>query len=255
MNISTKIKIDLSGLWNDVSERFNTHKPLDKVHPDAAVNIHIGWPIIFQQIDYQIKYLGKNHCRIFDFGCGAGGLCQRLHRSKHLVVGLDHSEGMLSHARKHLPQDIELIHGNHHSPIFNDSKYKGTFDIVLAMHSMECVEDIEIALHNLSNLLKPGGIILFAVYPKAHVIDSLKIKDLFEDFDSMTDPYMGYENFDGIRIPMFIRDASFFDNYFNRHNFEKVLETYPAYPKAFLDEYKWTGSLHPEMMILSYRKK
>jgi hypothetical protein len=29
--------------WNLLAERFNTHKRRNEVHPDAAVNIHVGW--------------------------------------------------------------------------------------------------------------------------------------------------------------------------------------------------------------------
>jgi SAM-dependent methyltransferase len=248
------LKPEISELWNSLAERFNTHKPLAKVHPDAAVNIHVGWPVLFQQLEYQSKYVGQKKLSILDFGCGSGEFCQRVHTMGHCVTGMDHSKSMLIFARQHLPKEVSLIHGNHVSPFFKESEYFNSYDVITAIHSLEWIQDIEITLLNLSKLLKPGGIMLFAVFPKNHVIDSIKIKDLFEDFDDAKNPSSGYCNFDGVRVPVYIRDASFFDSYYKKLDFDKVLEAYPPYPKYFLDEYKWTGSKHPEMMVLAYRK-
>jgi len=247
-------KTEIADLWNNLADRFNTHLPLGKVHPDAAVNIHVGWPVLFQQIDFQAKYIGVSRCKILDFGCGAGEFLKRLHKLGHSVVGIDHSENMLYAARKFIPKTIELVHGDHESPVFDDDKYRNYFDIITAVHSLEWIENIETTFANFHKVLKPGGIILFAVFPKVHIVDSLKIKDLFEDFDSETNPTKGYANFGGVRVPTFIRDASFFDTYFSGNGYQKILETYPPYPKYFLQEYNWTASKEPEMMILSYRK-
>ncbi|NMB70334.1 class I SAM-dependent methyltransferase [candidate division WWE3 bacterium] len=247
-------KNEIADLWNRLAERFNTHLPLGKIHPDAAVNIHVGWPVLFQQIEYQAKFLGVKKCKILDFGCGAGEFIKRLHKKGHSVVGIDHSENMLFAARKFLPKNIELVHGNHESPIFDDPKYHEGFDIITAVHSLEWIEDIETTFNNFAKVLRKGGIVLFAVFPKSHIVDSIKIKDLFEDFDSPTDPTVGYANFSGVRVPVYIRDASFFDKYFEGNGFQKILEVYPPYPKYFFREYNWSGSKEPEMMILSYRK-
>ncbi len=246
--------LEKAELWNRLAERFNTHKPLDKVHPDAAVNIHVGWPVLFQQIEYQAKYLGTKHCKILDFGCGAGEFAKRLHNMGHKVTCMDHSEIMLAASRKNLPKNIELIHGDHLSPIFNEPTYFEQFDIITAVHSFDWIKDMDSALTNLSKFLKPGGIFLYAVFPKGHIVDSLKIKDLFEDFDSAEDPFEGVANFDGVKVPVYVRDAHYYDEFFAKHGFQKIVEAYPPYPKYFFTEYNWTGSKYPEMMILSYRK-
>lgn len=249
------LHIDVTLLWNQLAERFNTHKPLNKVHPDAAVNIHVGWPALFQQIDFQKSSSGSRKCKIFDFGCGVGQFCTKLTKMGHSVTGLDHSEAMLCIARKKVPRSVELILGNHTSALFDDDTYKEKYDIVTAIHSLEWIGDIKHAIKNLTKLLREGGLLLFAVFPKEHIRDSLIIQDLFEDFDSSNDPNFGYANFEGIRVPVYIRDAAFFDTLLTKLNMEKVIEFYPPYPKSFLKRYNWTGSICPEMLILAYRKR
>ena len=237
-----------------LAERFNTYKDRDKVHPDAAVNIFVGWPVFFWEIAQQARVLGKKHLKIFDFGCGAGELCRELHKKGHIVTGLDKSKAMISVAKKYLPNGMEIIHGDHKDPIFKSQNYKGKFDVVTSVHSLEWFKEIKIALKNLCGLLAHGGIIIFAVFPVEHVKDSLRIKDLFEDFDSADTPKKGWANFEGARVPVYIRDARYFDKFFRKMGFDKVLECYPHYPKNFFKKYNWKASKEPEMMIMAYRK-
>lgn len=251
---NTDIKNGIVHLWDRLAERFDTHKYWHGIHPDAAVNMYVGWPIFLQLVEHQASFLGKRSCAIFDFGCGTGSFCKELHNKYHHPIGMDISKAMLEKARKNLPKKIRLLHGNHYSEIFESPEHMEKYDIVTAIHSLEWIKDVKIALSNLSKLLSPRGLILFATFPKKHVIDSLAIKDLFENFDSTKDPYFGYANFDGIKVPVYVRDVKFFDKFFEKLNFEKVLEYYPQYPKNFFEKYKWTGSKYPEMMILAYRK-
>jgi 2-polyprenyl-3-methyl-5-hydroxy-6-metoxy-1,4-benzoquinol methylase len=253
--MTEKQKNQVNNQWDLLAKRFDTNMSSDQVHPDCAVNIHVGWSILMHQIETQMKLLGKEKGRIFDFGCGAGEFCKALNKQGHKMFGLDRSKAMLELAKSHLPKDITLINGDHTSEVFSNKDFMNKFDTVTSIHSLEWIEDINMALKNLTKLLKKNGLLLFAVFPKAHIVDSIKIKDLFEDFDSITNPSKGFANFDGIRVPVYIRDASYFDAQLADLNFEKVLEYYPPYPKYFLKSYNWSGSLYPEMMVLAYRKK
>lgn len=239
---------------DQLAERFNTHKAMDEIHPDAAVNIYVGWPTFFEQIKYQAEFLGKQKLNILDFGCGAGEFCNNLHMKGHMVVGIDRSEAMLNIAKANSDHSItfclkELVDSGEECSIYHNQ-----MDVVTAIHSFDWNENIEEIIRQLTGFLVPNGLLIFAVFPKEHVIESLKIKDLFEDFDSEENPTKGICNFDGIKVPVFIKEPSYYDAIFKKLNYSKVLEFYPQYPKSFLTKYKWTGALAPEMVILAYRR-
>ncbi len=242
--------------WEDqkIVDRFNTHKDIYDIHPDSAVNIYVGWPVFFEQIKYQAEVLGKKVLNILDFGCGAGEFAQKLHMQGHNVVGLDSSESLLKIAKNGSPKTIPYFLTENGETTGEYKEFVGQMDVVTAIHSLEWNENVNEIIDNLCEFLIPEGLLLFAIFPKEHVKDSLKIKDLFEDFDSEEDPEVGFCNFEGVKIPVYIRDAIYFDELLLSKGFEKVLEFYPHYPKSFLNKYKWNASLKPEMLILAYRK-
>lgn len=239
--------------WDILAERFNTHKKKEKIHSDAAVNIRLGWDFFIEQIKYQSRYIGSSTLDILDFGCGAGKFSQILFESGHRVKAIDKSDSMVRIARKNLPHEIGVFQYSNLTEGFG-SIDSSQFDAIVSIHVFDWISEIDILAEKLAGMLKRNGIIIFSVFPKIHIVDSLRIGDLFEDFDSVDDPTFGIANFDGVKIPVYVRDVSFFDNLFDKMKFEKVCEFYPPFPKSFLDKYKWNGSLKPEMVILAYRK-
>lgn len=251
---NTDIKTNGS-LWNLLADRFNTFKLKKCIHPDAAVNIEVGWPIFLSIIEDYVNKNSKKNITILDFGCGVGEFCRTLVGKGYKVVGMDHSEGMLELANGKVGQDTPLIHANHRNEIFSDPGMSKKFDIVTAIHSIEWIEDVEVAFKNIAKTIVDGGLLIFAVFPKEHIIDSLKIKDLFEDFNSKEDPFFGYANFDGVRVPVWIRTSKMYDDILKPLGFEKIVDVMPGYPADFFEKYKWTGSRYPEMNVLAYRKQ
>ncbi|EKE00275.1 MAG: hypothetical protein ACD_22C00062G0010 [uncultured bacterium] len=243
-----------SNEWDMLADRFNTHKSGKDVHPDAAVNVHVGWPAITSQIEYQKSFLGKDKLKILDFGCGVGHFCAYLHEKGQDVTGVERSDKMRKIAQDTFPFPDKILS----IKAFGDAEIRKLvaqgYDVVTAIHVFDWIENVEEVIESLVQVLKKGGILIFSVFPKEHIKDSLLIKDLFEDFDSAQDPKVGYANFDGVRVKVFVRQPSFYDKLFSSLGFEKIMEFYPPYPKEFMSKYKWTGSLHPEMVILTYRK-
>lgn len=239
--------------WNirALSDRFNTFKPADEIHPDAAVNIYVGWPTFFELIDKQSDFLGKNSLEILDFGSGAGGFIHELSKKGHFLTGADSSKEMINLAKKNLNNKVNIYQVKE---LFDSKKLRNRFDVVTAIHSLDWISNIKQTFKKLDKLLNKNGLIIFAVFPKEHVIESLEIKDLFEDFDSKKNPKRGFCNFDGIRTPVYIRDPIYFDKTFKALNYQKVLEYYPNYPKKFIERYNWKGANFPEMVIFAYRK-
>lgn len=240
--------------WDLLIERFNTHKASNKIHPDAAVNTYVGWPTFLQQINFQAEFMGAKKCKVLDFGCGTGKFCKELYNMGYMVTGVDASQEMINFAKKNLPKKVKLIKIDLSQNKKAPSAYGNYFDIVTAMHSWEWIENIETVIAKLAVMLKDNGIVIFSVFPKNHVVDSLIIKDLFENFDSPIDPHKGYVNFEGIKIPVYIRGAKYYERVMEKNGFTKILESYPPYPLHFLKKYHWSGSKKPEMLIMSFRK-
>ncbi len=244
--------IALSKLWDELAERFNSHKTMRTIHKDVAVNLYVGWNTFFSQIKIQADYVGKRHLRILDFGSGTGAFCKELEKLGHTVVGMDHSEKMIELASRKSPKSITYVRNENHNDILAKGLEK--FDVITAMHSFDWIDNIDDYLKQLGSLLTNEGLIIFAVFPKEHVIDSLRLKDQFEDFDSETNPKKGYLNFDGVKVPVFIKAPDYYDDLFKKMKFHKVLEFHPPFPKIFFEIYDWPGSKYPEMVILGYRK-
>jgi SAM-dependent methyltransferase len=241
--------------WDLLAERFNTNKVRGQVHPDAAVNIFVGWPCFLQQINTQANFLNKRSLKILDYGCGAGELCKVLCKEGHKVSGMDCSTKMREYAQKVVCEKVTIFDSSElDNPDFLD-KNSEKYDVITSMHVFDWIEDLESTINSLSKLLKKNGIMVFSLFPKNHIVDSLLINDLFEDFDSNTDPQVGVANFDGVRVPVYVRDPGFFNKVFDKLGFDKVLEYYPPYPKEFIKKYNWKASLQPEMMIFTYRKR
>jgi len=242
-------------LWNLLADRFNTFKLKKCIHPDAAVNIEVGWPILLSVIEKYKEENKKRSLNVFDFGCGVGEFCRTLADKGYNTVGMDHSAGMLELAKSKVGKGVKLIHANHRHEVFNDFEMSKKFDVVTGIHSIEWIDDVEVAFLNIAKTLVDDGLLIFAVFPKEHVVDSLRIKDLFEDFDSKEDPYFGYANFDGVRVPVWVRSSKTYDEILEPMGFEKILDIMPEYPADFFKKYKWTGSKYPEMNILAYKKR
>jgi|GEM_PF-1520001 len=250
---SNNIKTN-GNIWNILADRFNTYKKGPNIHPDAAVNIEVGWPLFLDLINDEKRERGKKSLQILDFGCGTGEFCKCLADLGHKVTGIDHSKKMLEIATSHLSGIAEMLHGNHGAEFFGSKVNQNRYDIVTAMHSLEWIEDIDSALANLAKVIVSGGLLVFAVFPKDHVRDSLYIKDLFEDFDSLINPSFGYANFDGVRVPVWIRSQEVYDELLRGLGLTRTYFNEPGYPKGFFEKYNWTGSKYPEMMVLAYRK-
>lgn len=238
--------------WDILASRFNTHT--DFMHPDVAVNVEVGWPVIDKIIDEVADKLGRR-LSILDFGCGAGGLCQHLAPRGHSLTGIDTSFLMIKLANEHNSRNnVNFIYVRDTTKFLSRPELKGRWDIVIAIHSFEWIENIREVFVSLNNVIKKGGLLVFGVFPVEHVIDSILIKDLFEDFDSKINPRFGYANFDGVRVPVWIRTVSDYDNMLSDLGFTRCIFELPDYPPYFFEKYKWSGSRYPEMMILGYKK-
>ena len=106
--------------------------------------------------------------RVLDFCCGTGLSTEPLVRlyPKATIVGLDRSEGMLAKARvKDALRSVEFVAGDGMDPAA--AGVKGPFDAILTAYGIRNMPDPDTCLHNVRNLLAPGGVICFHEYSVA----------------------------------------------------------------------------------------
>ena len=89
--------------------------------------------------------------RILEVGVGNG--VHFKYYNTHEIVGIDTSKSMLTHARKHLKGNIQLIHMNGENLLFPNED----FDYVVLSHVITVVDDPGKLLEEVHRVLKPNG--------------------------------------------------------------------------------------------------
>ncbi len=236
--------------WDKLSEHFNGNKDLSQIDTDAADNILIAWPPIIEQIN---KYFNRgSETSILDYGCGAGAFCYKLWSLGYKnITGMDSSPGMIEKAKENYGEHIKFILGSADTPLSTPN-----VDVITSIMALQFVENVEDALRNLTNVLSPGGLLIFAVHNPATVRVSLEHEQsIFSDFDSVNHPTKGLILLAGQAIPIYIRSASEYDTVASNLGLTKVFEDYPPFTQEFLNQYSTDLPFDvPEYLIVGYRK-
>lgn len=98
---------------------------------------------------------------MLDVGSGGGLITEPFARMGANISGIDASIENINAARLHAKNvglDIEYIHGEATSDILQGRK----FDVVLALEIIEHVSDIELFVHNLTDLIHKDGLIIIS---------------------------------------------------------------------------------------------
>ncbi|WP_145024328.1 DVU_1556 family methyltransferase [Geobacter argillaceus] len=95
---------------------------------------------------------------VADIGCGAGGTLQHLERTGHYrLVGLDHSETLLSEAATRL-ETARFIRGRAETIPFGSD----TFDLLLCECVLSILDDRSAALDEFARVVKGGGYLVLS---------------------------------------------------------------------------------------------
>lgn len=118
--------------------------------------LYFLYPVIDLFLSPQKKKLfGKVNAvpygRLLEIGVGNGSHL-KFYKS-HAVIGVDASENMLSRARKHVQDKIQLLRMNGEQLLFPN----GSFDYVILSHVIAVVDDPEKLLEEVYRVLKPNG--------------------------------------------------------------------------------------------------
>jgi len=94
---------------------------------------------------------------VVDLGCGFGDLAMYLvEHGAEQVIGVDISENMLTHAKKH-PR-IQYMQRSMEDIQFNDSQ----FDLIVSSLAFHYVEDFDALIQKVAKWMKPNGYLLFS---------------------------------------------------------------------------------------------
>jgi len=137
--------------WNDRAA---------SVADDVEVNIMD----IFQrelEYDYVCSYLEPT-MRVVEVGCGNGFSTRRFRDLVKWIDAFDYAENMVERARKSVGErNNAFIHDNVLSP----ERLKGPYDAAICVRVLINLGDLEqqkLALSNLDQLLRPGGLLILA---------------------------------------------------------------------------------------------
>jgi malonyl-CoA O-methyltransferase len=93
---------------------------------------------------------------VLDAGCGTGRYLQALERRGAFAIGMDLSAAMLAHARglSHRVAQADL-----RAMPFDDR----TIDMVVCGLALGDIAELELALHEIARVLRPGGSVIYSV--------------------------------------------------------------------------------------------
>ena len=154
---------EISDKWWDESGPF---APIHRINPARLGYIKSTLARHFDRDDKSLQSLKA--LKILDIGCGGGLVCEPLARLGAIVTGIDADQNAIDVARIHAAKA-----GLANAPVYtcNSSeemtkKSKGQFDVVLALEIVEHVADVETFVQNVTDLCKPGGVIIFSTLNK-----------------------------------------------------------------------------------------
>ena len=150
----------LSNKWWDMSGPFSA---LHKMSNARIEFIKQNATRIFKKNNIGVNLLDGLNC--LDIGCGGGILSEKLKRLGANVTGIDASKSSIDIAKEHakksrLEINYKCITTSELLEI-KEEKALNKFDLVIASEVIEHVYDRKIFLSDISNLCRPGGLVIF----------------------------------------------------------------------------------------------
>ena len=150
----------LSNKWWDMSGPFSA---LHKMSNARIEFIKQNSTRIFKKDNIGVNLLDGLNC--LDIGCGGGILSEKLRRLGANVTGIDASKSSIDIAKEHakksrLEINYKCITTSELLEI-KEEKALNKFDLVIASEVIEHVYDRRMFLSDISNLCRPGGLVIF----------------------------------------------------------------------------------------------
>ena len=150
----------LSNKWWDMSGPFSA---LHKMSNARIEFITQNATRIFKKDNIGVNLLNGLNC--LDIGCGGGILSEKLRRLGANVTGIDASKSSIDIAKEHAKKSrLEINYKCITTSELLETKEEkalNKFDLVIASEVIEHVYDRRIFLSDISNLCRPGGLVIF----------------------------------------------------------------------------------------------
>lgn len=235
--------------WDALSEQFNANKHPDQIDPGTADNILMAWPTMIEQVGSYFK--NSKDIAVLDYGCGAGAFCKKLYSLGYKnVTGIDSSPAMVEVAKRNYGEDVNFVCGSAEMKLSVN-----LVDLISSIMVFQFLDPVERTFQNLIQILKPRGLLIFAVFNPVFVTASLKIKSqLFSHFSLVEESAQGIMHSGERAIPVYIRTAREYDAILQSLGMTKVYESYPPFTEEFLATYGADTSDVPKFLIVGYSK-
>lgn len=113
--------------------------------------------------------------RVLDVSCGVGTAAARLARAGHAVVGIDAVERLVAVARASGRAGGGRVSFHHVDVAGDPIPGRGTYDVVVSMHTLYWHPQPEAVLQACRRALKPGGHGVFLTYARpAHIVQTFR---------------------------------------------------------------------------------
>ena len=156
----------LSNKWWDLSGPFSALHKMSNVRIEF---IKQNANRIFKKDKMNVNLLNGLNC--LDVGCGGGILSEKLKRLGANVMGIDASKNSIEIAQEHAKKSrLEINYKCMTTSKLLEIKGQKTlnkFDLVIASEVIEHVNDRNSFLSDISNLCRPGGLVVFTTINKS----------------------------------------------------------------------------------------
>jgi SAM-dependent methyltransferase len=229
--------------WNQLADEFG-HKRDDEEIPEyAADNVCIAYPSIIRCIQNRFNQpLGK---KALDFGCGGGLFCEELLAMGFEVTGYDSSEALVKAARMNTSKKVNITDS---WAIASQSRY----DLIASVMVLQFIEDIERTIADITSLIQPNGLVIYAVFNPNFIEDNLN-GSIFSGFQSRSTGYMELK--EGIKVKCHSRNNSEYHSLFKALGYEEVYLDYPEFTGEFLQQFKVPfATRYSEYLIQAFKR-
>jgi ubiquinone/menaquinone biosynthesis C-methylase UbiE len=136
--------------WKEAAEGYD-----EWISTDFQDQYEVNWNILTKYIDPTL--------RVLDVGCGPGDLSIRISKQCHEVWGVDVTPEMIQIAEKKVAPEPANV--NFQQADACDLPFENhSFDTVMSVNALQTMLQPEMALMEMSRVLKPGGELLLIAY-------------------------------------------------------------------------------------------
>lgn len=131
---------------------------------DATGSMHTLHEINPLRLEFIKDKVNLDGATVLDIGCGGGILTEALAKYGSIVTGIDASVELIDIAKQHAEQDsikINYLHCRVEDSVEKFAKEK-KFDVITCMELLEHVDDPAQVIQASTQLLKPGGTVIFS---------------------------------------------------------------------------------------------